>query len=131
MPRLVVEPVGGHAGHRELVDLREPGVYRLPPVGADLAGVEGLVQVLAHLEPLHAAALRAVVSAVTVGIRTRSQITFICINSSNTIPRLNLHWSAWAWATLASSGSQLSSIMSAAGGWWVCPVATRDRSLAT
>ena len=42
---------------------------------------------------------------------------------------LNLHWSAWAWAMLASSGSQASSIMSEAGGWPVCPVATRERSL--
>ena len=79
MPRLVVEPVAGHAGHRELVDLREPGVDRLPPVGADLAGVEGLVQVLAHLESLHAAALRAVVSADTVGIRTRSDFTLLFV----------------------------------------------------
>ena len=70
VPRLVVEPVARHAGHRELVDLREPGVYRLPPVGADLPGVEGLVQVLSHLEPLHAAALRAVVSVVKGSIRT-------------------------------------------------------------
>ena len=42
---------------------------------------------------------------------------------------LNLHWSAWAWAILASSGSQLSSIMLAAGGCLVCPLATRDRNL--
>ena len=42
---------------------------------------------------------------------------------------LNLHWSAWAWAMLASSGSQASSIMSEAGGCPVCPLATRERSL--
>ena len=42
---------------------------------------------------------------------------------------LNLHWSAWAWAMAASSGSQASSIMSEAGGWPVCPLATRERSL--
>ena len=42
---------------------------------------------------------------------------------------LNLHWSACAWAMVASSLSQVSSIMSEAGGCLVCPLATRDLSL--
>ena len=46
-----------------------------------------------------------------------------------TIDHLNLHWSAWACASLASSSSHWSSIMLEAPGCLVSPAATRDLSL--
>ena len=62
MSSFVIEFVFCHAGSRELGYLIEPGVDGLSPVGPNLPGVEGLVEVLSDFEPANSPTLGAVVS---------------------------------------------------------------------
>ena len=61
MSRFVIEFVVWYAGAGESINLVEPGVDGLPPVGPDLPGVEGLVEVLPHFEPADFPTVRAIV----------------------------------------------------------------------
>ena len=62
MSRFVIEFVVWYAGAGESINLVEPGVDGLPPVGPDLPRVEGLVEVLPDFKPLDFPAVSTVVS---------------------------------------------------------------------
>ena len=60
--RLVAELVATHTRHGERVNFVEPGVNGFPPVGPNVASVEGLVKVLSNFESLHSSAVGTVMS---------------------------------------------------------------------
>ena len=60
--RLVAELVAAHTRLGERAIFVEPGVNGFPPVGPNVASVEGLVKVLSNFESLHSSAVGTVMS---------------------------------------------------------------------
>ena len=102
MSGFVIEFVFRHAGSRELGYLIEPGVDGLSPVGPNLPGVEGLVEVLPDFEPANSPTLGAVVSEdkktvkipVNLWLKASPELALVCVSlghSGQLLVPLELH----------------------------------------